>query len=321
MVELGLAYVDISDQTAEWLKDLRVRYLYSSLRWCNVQPRDPNNYVWTNYDVEFEKERTLGISSVRAITHTPAWASRNVEGYDYWRSPPCSLKEWELFIKELVIRYPGRTWTIWAEPDNYPPRDSPSFVCFTGTADDYAEMLRSAYIIAKKHDPSCSVGLGGLVGATLNGSYPYPIFEGHPEDRLVFLERLVELKCMRYCDFVGMDCYAYRYGGVKNVRNGISRIRKITRRKPLWVLETGCKILPMDNSVSNDRFGHEAVTQETHAGFLLFMYKLCEEFDVSRMYWLTLQCSSWGLVNRLGRRHLAYEMFRLLQNQRIVMQN
>lgn len=308
-MDLGLAYIQLNEKTNDYLKDLGVTSIYNSLRWCNIQPSDRDKFVWNSYDAEFDLEKKYGLTSVRSISHTPTWAC-SAKDFPHWVYPP-NLEAWECFIKELVIRYPGRTWTIWAEPDNYPPREADHLICFTGTAEEYNEMLKCAYRTAKKNDPNCVIGIGGLVGGTLNGSFPYKIFNGHNEDRLVFLEKLN----VSFCDFVGADVYAFGYGGSQNIKNGLSRIRKITRRKPIWIMETGCKLTrtdKIDREVYRQEYGHETVTQETAAGLLLSIYKIMEDLDIQKMFWVTLEDSDWGLVNRLGRKHLTYHMFRLL---------
>lgn len=313
-MELGLAYVDLCLNSISFIKDLNVTDLYHSVRWCNVQPRSETEYSWATYDFEFQLEREYGLSSVRSISHTPQWAIDTKNDYPHWTNPP-DINHWINFITQLITRYPGRTWTIWAEPDNYPPRESKDLVCFTGTSEQYGEMLKTAYEIAKKIDPTCSIGMGGLVGATINGSFEYDVFAGQTEDRLVFLEDLAHKGYLKYCDFIGADSYAYGYGGIQNIKNGLSRIRKISRRKTIWILETGCKLTrtdKIDPILFKKKFGHETVTQETSAGLLFSMCKICEEFEIPKMFWVKLQDSDWGLVNRIGKKHLSYYMFKYL---------
>lgn len=314
-MELGLAYVDINSATEPFLLDLGVTALYNSVRWCNVQPQNHAEFNWSVYDFEFSEEQRLGITSVRSISHTPAWLARASE-YSYWTSPPTEMRHWSEFIRKLVERYPGRTWTIWAEPDNYPPRESPNLVCFTGSAEEYGEMLKTAYAAAKNADPSCRIGVGGLVGATINGSFPYQVFDGQPENRLVFLETLIKKNFLQYADFVGLDSYGFGYGGVQNIRNGISLIRKMTRRKPMMILETGAKLTrtdKIDPEKYKHQYGHEPVTQETVAGLLLSVAKMASDFEIEKVFWLTLMDSDWGLINRRGGKHLAYPLFKQLK--------
>lgn len=312
-MELGLAYVDLSPLAIEWLQDLNVFSLYNSVRWCNIQPQK-DKYIWDTYDFEFAEEKKYGLNSVRAISHSPLWAVQ-ASSDEYWTHPPHDINDWVVFIKNLVNRYRGRTWTIWAEPDNYPPREDPKLICFTGTASQYGEMLKNAYKTAKKEDPSCTIGIGGLVGATINGSHQYDVFGGQKENRLVFLESLAENNYLQYADFIGADAYAFGYGGIQNVKQGLSSIRKISRRKKIIILEAGCKLTRTDKVNPQEykkRFGHEAVTQETSAGLLFSMCKICEEFEIEKMFWVTLQDSDWGLVNRLENKHLTYFMFKYL---------
>lgn len=315
MTELGLAYVDLNDETAAWLEDLNVKTIYNSLRWCNVQPNSMDHFNWSTYDFDFSLEKKYGIQSVRSLSHTPAWASKADTGYPVWTSPPNNMAAWANFIKELVKRYPGRTWTIWAEPDNYPPRESQDLICWTGSAADYGELLKTSYLIGKREDPSCTIGIGGLVGATINGSYPYAVFGKQNEDRFVFLEELSSKGYLSFCDFIGLDCYAFGYGGFQNIRHGIHRARGLSRRKTLWIMETGCKLTrtdKIDSETYKKEYGHEPVTQETSAGLLLHVYQVAQEYDIPRVFWLTLKQSDWGLVNRLGKKYLTYNAFKLL---------
>ena len=307
---LGLSYPELNEEASQYFQDLGVEWIYKPLLWRNVEKKK-GIFDWAQYDKEFQFQKKIGLKSIRYIGATPLWASSNPDSqYREWTFPPKDLEDWRNFILQVVKRYPKQEWAIWAEPDNTPPRESPSMVCFSGTAEDYFKMLKIAYETAKNEDPDSRIGIGGLVGATLNGEFPTVVENGRRVNKFSFFEELVKLGSEKYCDFVGLDLFAYGYGGVKNFITGIRKIRNLTK-KPLLILETGAKISHPEGRIS-EIFHHEYVTEETQAGFLLKAYNIAKSAGVEKMFWLTLISSEWGLINKKGRKLSSYFVFKNL---------
>ena len=315
MTELGVTCWSGTRSNFELMEELGCSSFYSTITWCNVH-KAPGNFSWSHYDKEFELEKKFGITSTRVILHTPLWASgvdpKNCK-YPPIAYPPRTLEYYGRFCSALVRRYPGREWIMWGEPDNSPPREGPKLIQWAGDADTYMKMIRHTYIEMKKADETCTVGLGSLVCATLNGEFPTVVEDGRPLSKLYFFERLLELGVGDYCDFIPIDLYCYGYGGTKNFRVGIRKIKELMAiydvKKPLYIAECGAKITPADGKMVQT-FHHEVVTEETQAGFLMKAYRWAQENKVEKLFWHTLKDSNWGLVNRLGKKHLSWYSFR-----------
>lgn len=184
-----------------------------AIYWSDIEV-EPNNYHWEDYDEVVRNDvihglRTnaillgtpdiyMGDSTVPSSIHEPVFA----DGTD----KPGRNKDinpnnpWAEFVDRTVRRYmPGgkladrenwpdgagiRVWEIWNEPD---------FQQFwQGSAEDYARLLKVAYIAARHADPDSRVMIGGLVmfeqpsfiGDVLNTfkNDPDPVDQRYPFD-------------------------------------------------------------------------------------------------------------------------------------------
>lgn len=319
MVELGVTCWSGTEQNLELMQELGCGSFYSTIQWCNVH-KSPDNFYWGQYDKEFRLEEEYNIKSTRVIIHTPMWASGvdpNNCKYRPTAYPPRTLTYYGKFCAALARRYPGREWVLWGEADNHPPREDAKLIQWAGDADTYFKMIQNAYVEMKKADDTCLVGLSSLVGATLNGEFPTVVEDGRPLNKLDFFERLLELDVQDHCDFIPLDLYCYGYGGTKNFRVGIRRIKELMAKyqvkKPLYIVECGAKITPPDGKITQ-MFHHEVVTEETQAGFLMKAYRWAQENKIEKLFWHTLADSNWGLVNRLSKKHLSWYAFKAALN-------
>jgi len=318
MTALGITCWSATKANFEIMKELGCTEFYSVVEWCNHH-KSPDHYYWSQLDKEFALEEQYGIKSIRVIMHTPLWAS-GVDRTDCKfrpRSyPPRTLEYYGRFCAALVRRYPDREWILWGEPDNSWPREDAKIIQWAGDAETYAKMAKYAYVEMKKADSKCVVGLGSLVGATLNGTYRTVVENNKPLNKLPFFEKLLELDMGNYCDFIPLDLYCWGYGGSRNFLAGIRKIKGIMAdfnvKKPLYIMECGAKITPPGGKM-REEFHHEVVNEETQAGFLLRAYKWSQENKIDKLFWHTLKDSNWGVINRLGRPHLSYHVFKAMK--------
>jgi len=318
MCELGVTSWSVTADILTLIKELGCTSFYSTVEWCNSH-KAPDTYYWGHYDNEFRQEQECGLKSIRTILHTPTWASGvdpNNCKYRPTAYPPRTLEYYGRFCAALVRRFPGREWVLWGEADNNWPREDPRVIQWAGDTETYAKMIKYAYVEMKKADPSCTIGLTSLVGATLNGEFPTVVEDGKPLSKIHFFEELLKLDVGDYCDFIPLDLYCYGYGGAKNFVVGIRKIKEVMAKfhvkKPLYITECGAKITPTDGKIAKI-FHHEVVSEETQAGFLLHAYQWAKENKIEKMFWHTLKDSNWGLVNRLGKPHLSYHVFKGIQ--------
>lgn len=192
----------------------------SGLRWvrlgdfswarCEAQPGVRDYTVAETSLAAAERE---GLAVIGEMSGNPGWATTNGSRL----APPKDWAAWERHLEQVVAHFRDRVkvWEIWNEPD------IPSF--WTGSAEEYVELLKHAYAGAKRADPNCLVMSAGLDGSGET-----------------FLARILDLGAGEYCDIVG----AHPYAGSAAVAD--FRLRTMRRTlafhhldKPLWVTEVG----------------------------------------------------------------------------------
>ncbi len=164
----------------------RCHDMIQSTRWSRVQP--------TEDDWAFQGEATVdrclaaGMNVLGVFFATPLWAVDAVPGtrtHSYRAGPPRDMDEYLEYVRRVVERYRGRIryWEVWNEPD------ATGF--WKGTAEDYAELLRATYPVAKQANPDCVIiGGGGL----------------HLSQR-EWIETAAEAGMLDWCDWLSYHAY------------------------------------------------------------------------------------------------------------------
>jgi len=316
-MQVGTTCWSVDRNKLQLAKDLSCKEIYSTVEWCNIH-KAPDMYNWAQLDGEFRLEEEFGIKSIRCILHTPTWASGVDPKNCKFRAtsyPPRTLEYYGRFNAALVRRYPGREWVLGGEIDNCWPREDPKVVQWAGDTETYVKMAKYAYVEMKKADPKCVVGMSSLVSATLNGVFPTVVENGEPLSKISVFDKMLELEMGDFSDFIPLDLYCYGYGSQKNFVVGIRKIKEVMAKyhvkKPLYIVECGAKISHPGGKIAQT-FHHEIVSEETQAGFLLHAYQKACENKIEKFFWHTLKDSDWGLVNRLGKRHLSWHIFKAI---------
>lgn len=141
--------------------------------WSALQPSGPNS--WNNfylgpYDYFLKRERNRGFDVVGVILNTPAWAATDQKNpstavpvglYKAWDDPE---NTWGQFIRKLVSHYKGDvdTWIIGNEPDIRPEDPNHAYFTWQGSVEDYAQLLKVAYLNAKAVNPNATIVTAGL---------------------------------------------------------------------------------------------------------------------------------------------------------------
>lgn len=123
--------------------------------WHVVEP-EKGTFVW--HDAEINDLQKRGFMILANLGHPPVWAGRphpKAQDHGSWTSaPPRNAAEWENYVFKTVEHFRDRIqhWEIWNEPcwDGF----------FSGTPQEYAELLKIAYRAAKRADPKALV-IGG----------------------------------------------------------------------------------------------------------------------------------------------------------------
>ena len=142
---------------------------------------------------------------------------------------------WARYVGEAVKRYmPGgeagtriRHWEIWNEPD----------LChfWSGTPQEYARLLKVAYIAIKSVDADAYVVFGGLAHFA-NGKWLYEMLDALRADPLS--ERYDGFFDAAGSHHYSLSYISYQY--TRKVRNALNR--RGWRHKPIWITESGVPI-------------------------------------------------------------------------------
>ena len=110
-------------------------------------------------DPLIEAELTAGRQVVAVLIGTPAWAAQ--EPADGAASVP-DMDAWAAFARRMAQHYRGRIshWIIWNEPDVW--QTGHPGQTWAGTVEEYARLLKTAYLAIKDVDPTQQVHIAGL---------------------------------------------------------------------------------------------------------------------------------------------------------------
>src|SRR5262245_42815768 len=157
--------------------------------WAQHQPTGPEDWHTLNVD-----DRWLAAADacnrevVALLKHTPAWATYGLAGVGVPRGLYLPVDDpnnlWANFVRKAVTYYKGRMgrgvthFIIWNEPDIEAGTYGYEFA---GTLDDYFQLLKVAYLVAKQANPDAVIHLAGT-------TYWHDVNQG----RTPYMERLVE---------------------------------------------------------------------------------------------------------------------------------
>lgn len=132
--------------------------------WARVQPDGPDQWIEAELtESELARELDAGREVVGLLIGVPGWAqdARGLPaGLGLPSDDPGNL--WATFVRETVGRYAGRIdhWIVWNEPDVW-DASHPAYT-WPGDVDDYVQLLRVAYLVAKGANPDSVIHLAAL---------------------------------------------------------------------------------------------------------------------------------------------------------------
>ena len=145
------------------------RMWLSEFVWNNLEPVQ-NGWQWQRMDDYVDRMEAAGIEMIGVLGYPSRWASKEpstaeetVSGKTEYRPArwkPKSYSEWENYVSTVVDRYKGRIkyWEVYNEVNFHPPYHT---AAFSGTTEEYAELLGIAYSAAKAADPNCRILISG----------------------------------------------------------------------------------------------------------------------------------------------------------------
>lgn len=176
------------------------------LYWGDIET-SPGSFNYGPQDDVVSRDRAHGLAINAILLGTPSWAAvtgfAEVPGprverrgltpegaltvFSHASSVPANLYQpvfrsdgsinrdnyWGYFVFKTVERYRGRVrfWEMWNEPDLKDEHGNGVF--WSGSREDYYQLLKVGYLAAKAADPSAVVLFGGLAYWTDPGFFPY----------------------------------------------------------------------------------------------------------------------------------------------------
>lgn len=135
----------------------RVRF-----QWADAQAGGPGTWTPQVTDQQIEQELAAGRLVVGLLIGIPDWArDENDLPHGLWLAHDHPDNSWGRFVQEVSARYAGRIdhWIIWNEPDI-----DASAIAHTwdGTVEDFAQLQRVAYLVAKETNPDATIHLSAF---------------------------------------------------------------------------------------------------------------------------------------------------------------
>lgn len=193
---LGLAGVQLTWLTPEQMQTEALLAAASGasligldFEWRSIEPQ-PGVFDWQKTDAALELARRYGLRLLPMLVYTPRWASSAAQApLDYFRAPPADMNAYRDFVYAVVARYKPyglspltadgygiQDWAMWNEPNVNLPGAAPIPGAFwSGSLEQYIQLLRAGYEGAHAADPACNVLNGALADVFwLEGSADLP---------------------------------------------------------------------------------------------------------------------------------------------------
>jgi len=247
--------------------------LRDRLSWGEVE-KEEGKYDWGKYEQAAKAQARHNITVYQIFHDCPAWASIELMGgRKAWNIPPKDPIYVYRMVNRLVkdlgkyVRY----FEVWNEPN---------IGFFNGRPEDYAAILKAAYLGAKDGDPYFGILIGSAAGT--------------PGD---FYERVYENDVGGYFDIYNQ----HWYGSPEDLFNFIpgsviSQLRKHgLENKPIWMTEMGMRAYPDEN-------GDFKEIERQQASYLVRAYACAFANGISKFFYFYLceflegSVSLWGIV-------------------------
>ena len=209
--------------------------------WRVVEP-EKGHFVW--HDAEVDALRARGFGVFANLGHPPLWAGRDggAEARGNWTpAPPRDAAEWANYVYRTVEHYRGRItqWEVWNEPY------WKGF--FSGTPEEYAELLKAACREIKRADPTATV-IGGC-------------FSPHME---AWTRRVLDRGALDAMDALSYHVYwsppltESAAGEPAEVERQVAQLRALMREhgaeKPIYMSEGGIRCPPFASWLPHEGF-------------------------------------------------------------------
>lgn len=216
-------------------RELGVAWTRVRFQWAEVQADGPESWAPPLSEEGLDAEVAAGRVVVGLLIGIPDWArapDRLPRGLWLPVDDPNNL--WANFVREIVGRYDGRIdhWIIWNEPDI----DATAVAhTWDGTVDDFYQLQRVAYLVAKETNPDAVIHLAAF-------TYWADVYAGRRQYMARLLERILAdpeaAAHNHYFDVATVHVY-FQPGQIYNLLHFFGRLlRERGLDKPIWLVET-----------------------------------------------------------------------------------
>lgn len=216
---------------------------------CHWRVVEPEKGRWVWRDAEVDALRARGFMILANLGHPPLWAGRESADRgnhgDWTDAPPRDPAEWAEYVFKTAEHFKGRIrhWEVWNEPC------WKSF--FSGTPEEYAELLKIAYREIKRADPQAVV-IGGC-------------FSSHAEpwtQRVLAQGALDAMDALSYHVYWGPPQTEAAAGAEPAITREVSRFVELMRErgavKPIYMTEGGLRCPPFASWLPKEGFSRGA---------------------------------------------------------------
>lgn len=247
--------------------------LRDRLWWGEVE-KEEGKFQWGRYLQSAKAQERHKITVYQIFHDCPNWASVTLQnGGKASNLPPRDPIYVYRMVNRLVkdLGKQVRYFEVWNEPN---------IGFFNGRPEDYAAILKAAYLGAKDADPLFGILIGSAAGT--------------PGE---FYERVYENDVGGYFDI----CNQHWYGSPEELFNFIpnevlSQLRRFgLDKKPIWITEMGMRAYPSEN-------GDFKPVERQQASYLVRAYASAFANGISRFFYFYLceflegSVSLWGIV-------------------------
>jgi polysaccharide biosynthesis protein PslG len=267
---------------AEWFSDYPrfnpmlnkagVRWLRGFYEWQTIEPRQ-GYWNWTLTDRLVENAKANRMHLASAFAYFAPWAS--ADGGTR-RFPIKDMQYWRDYVSALVTRYHSdiKYWEVWNEFNgSFAENGSPAL---------YAQMVREAFVAAKKIDDTAKIGLS-VANFDVN-----------------FLDATIKAGAADHFDYVSVHPYekldALGENGEVQFLNMAATLREMLAANhqpvdmPLWITEIGTPTQTTPNEQADTR----------QAILLTKAYILAIASGFKRVFWFEARGPSYGDKKDLG---------------------
>ncbi|MEK6794548.1 MAG: endo-1,4-beta-xylanase [Spirochaetota bacterium] len=192
--------------------------------WQHIEP-EQGQFEWTQADAYVSECRNAKLDILGLLGNPPRWAALEPDEAHKKKHPlacrperwkPKDTAAWGRYVFETAQRYKGvvASWEIYNEVNFAPPARPGSF---SGSVEDYFEMLKTAYTEVKRADPKANVLISGF---SPNGDRAWPL-------------SLMKMGALNYCDIFNI----HGYSGVDGVKDWLAAYKKEKPAMPWWQTE------------------------------------------------------------------------------------